>query len=295
MAILSLSNDLTDAKARIGKIVVAFSKHTPPRPVTCDDLGLTGAVTALLKDAIKPNLIQTLEGTPVLVHCGPFANIAHGNSSVIADKIALDLVGPGGIVLTEAGFGEDIGLEKAINIKCRGSGLKPDCIVIVATIRALKCHGGGPPVTPGAVLAKEYKEENLQLLSKGLVNLKAHIENITQVFGLPVVVSVNKFSTDTDAELRLVQSEAKKFGAFDACIGENWEKGGAGAVDLAKAVERAANQVSFDKLNLTYKDEESIKEKIEKIAKNVYKAGSVEYTELAERRIQVSKIWFIVV
>ena len=167
MAILALANSLADAKRRIGSIVVAFSKHSPARPVTCDDLGLTGAVTALLKDAIKPTLIQTLEHTPIFVHCGPFANIAHGSSSAIADKIALDLVGREGIVLTEGGFGADIGLEKAINIKCRATGLKPDAAVIVATVRALKCHGGGPPVTPGAVLAKEYREENVELLSKG--------------------------------------------------------------------------------------------------------------------------------
>lgn len=287
MAILALADDLADAKKRIGNIVIGFSKHNPPRPVTCDDLGVSGAVTALLKDAIKPNLIQTLEGTPVLVHCGPFANIAHGNSSAIADKIALDIVGPTGIVLTEAGFGADIGLEKALNIKCRTSGLKPDCAVIVATVRALKCHGGGPPVTPGAVLAKEYKEENLELLEKGLVNLKAHVENITQVFGMPVVVCVNKFSTDTEAELELVRSKAKTFGAFDAVISRGWEQGGAGAVDLAKAVDRACHEAAPKQNKFTYENEESIKTKIEKVAKNVYHAASVEYTELANERIRL--------
>ncbi|KAH9406591.1 Monofunctional C1-tetrahydrofolate synthase, mitochondrial [Tyrophagus putrescentiae] len=287
MAVLSLANDLADAKQMIGKIVVAFSKHTPPRPVTCDDLGLTGAITALLKDAIKPTLIQTLEGTPIFVHCGPFANIAHGSSSAIADKIALDLVGRDGIVLTEGGFGSDIGLEKAINIKCRATGLKPDAAVIVATVRALKCHGGGPPVTPGAVLAKEYKTENLELLAKGLVNLKTHIENITQHFGLPVVVSVNRFATDTNAELELVRSSAKQFGAFDAVISRGWELGGEGVVDLAKAVERATKEASPGKLTLLYDNSESIKEKIEKVAKNIYRAGSVEYSELAEKRIKL--------
>lgn len=159
MAILALAEDLADVKRRVAKVVVATSKHSTPRPVTIDDLGVTGAVTALLKDAIKPTLIQTLEGTPVFVHCGPFANIAHGSSSIVADKLGLELVGPDGFVLTECGFGADIGLEKFINIKCRVSGLVPDCAVIVCTVRALKCHGGGPTVTPGAVLAKEYKEE----------------------------------------------------------------------------------------------------------------------------------------
>lgn len=221
------------------------------------------------------------------MHCGPFANIAHGSSSAIADKIALDLVGPDGIVLTEGGFGADIGLEKAINIKCRATGLKPDAAVIVATVRALKCHGGGPPVTPGAVLAKEYKTENLELLSKGLVNLKTHIENITQHFGLPVVVSVNRFATDTDAELELVRSNAKQFGAFDAVISRGWELGGAGVAELARAVQLATQTASPGKLTLLYKNSESIKDKIEKVAKNVYRAAKVEYTELAEKRIKV--------
>src|SRR5699024_2982204 len=157
-----------------------------------------------------------------------------------------------------------------------------------ATVRALKCHGGGPAVTPGAVLAREYKEENLELLAKGLVNLKTHIENITKHFGLPVVVSVNKFATDTDAELELVRSEAKKFGAFDAVISRGWEQGGAGVVDLARAVERAIKEASPGKLTLIYKNEESIKDKIEKVAKNVYRAAKVEYTELAEKRIKVN-------
>lgn len=289
MAILSLANDLTDAKDKISKIVVAFSRHDPPRPVTCDDLGVTGAVTALLRDAIKPTLIQTLEGTPIFVHCGPFANIAHGSSSAIQDKIALDLVGPKGIVLTEGGFGADNGLEKAINIKCRNTGLKPDAAVIVATVRALKCHGGGPQVTPGAVLAKEYREENLGLLAKGLVNLQVQIENINKHFGLPVVVSVNKFATDTDAELELVRSEALKFGAFDAVVSRGWEAGGGGVADLARAVERATMEAAPDKLTLLYENEESIKAKIEKVAKNVYRAAKVEYSELAERRIKVRR------
>lgn len=232
-------------------------------------------------------MVQTLEGTPIFVHCGPFANIAHGNSSAIADKIALDLVGPNGIVLTESGFGADIGLEKAINIKCRATGLKPDAAVIVATVRALKCHGGGPPVTPGAVLAKEYRTENLELLSKGLVNLKTQIENITQHFGLPVVVSVNRFATDTEAELELLRSSAKQFGAFDAVVSRGWELGGAGVVELAQAVQQVTQTTSPRKLTFLYQENESIKDKIEKVAKKVYRAAKVEYTDLAEKRIKV--------
>lgn len=319
MAILSLSNNLTELKQRIANIVVACSRHTPPRPVTCDDLGLTGAVTALLKDAIKPTLIQTLEGTPVFVHCGPFANIAHGNSSVIADKIGLELVGPDGFVLTECGFGADIGLEKFLNIKCRASGLAPDVVVIVATVRALKNHGGGPPVTPGAVLPKEYREEvgffdlretcfevfdsfsafkNLELVRAGLDNLRVQIENITHEFGLKVVVAINRFFTDTDAELELIRAGSLKFGATDACVSRHWEFGGAGAVDLAKAIIKASegqppngtvqkNHVGYKHI---YDDGDSIKVKIEKIATKIYRAKNVDFSEQAEKRIEVTLI-----
>ena len=182
----------------------------------CIDLNM------LFQDALKPNLVQTLEGTPVLVHAGPFANIAHGNSSVIADKLALNLVGPTGFVLTEAGFGADVGLEKFINIKARSAGLYPDAAVIVATVRALKTHGGGPAVTPGAVLPVEYKTENLDLLAKGMENLIHHIKTIKNVFGLKLVVAVNRFTTDTQKELEMVRIESIKAGADGAAICDNW-------------------------------------------------------------------------
>lgn len=222
MAVLALCTDIKDARERIGKIVVGYSKDSPPAAITCDDLCIAGAVTVLLKDALKPNLVQTLEGTPVLVHAGPFANIAHGNSSVIADKLALSLVGNDGFVLTEAGFGADVGLEKFVHIKARSSGLIPDAAVIVATVRALKTHGGGPAVTPGAALPKEYTSENLDLLVKGMANLLHHIKTIKSVFGLKLVVAVNKFSTDTQAELELVKNESIKAGADGAAICDNW-------------------------------------------------------------------------
>lgn len=188
MAVLALSKNLSDMKARLGKMVVAFDKAG--NPVTADDLGMTGAMMVLLKDTIEPTLMQTLEGTPVLVHAGPFANIAHGCSSIIADDIALKLVGEDGFVVTEAGFGSDIGMEKFFDIKCRASGRVADAVVLVATVRALKMHGGGPAVVPGAPLKKEYTEENLELLEKGLPNLLKHIEN-GKIFGVPVVVCIN--------------------------------------------------------------------------------------------------------
>lgn len=191
MAVLALSNDLADMKERLSKMVVAFD--TKGAPVTADDLGITGALLVLLKDTIEPTLMQTLEGTPVFVHAGPFANIAHGSSSIVADKIALKLVGESGYVLTEAGFGSDIGMEKFFNIKCRTSGLVPDAVVLVTTVRALKMHGGGPAVTPGAPLKKEYVEENLDLLRQGLPNLIQHIKNGIK-HGVPVVVSINVHS-----------------------------------------------------------------------------------------------------
>lgn len=288
MAILALGQNMLDIKQRIGRIVVAFSKHQPPRPITCDDLGVTGAVMVLLKDAIKPTLVQTLEGTPVFVHCGPFANIAHGNSSVIADKIALELVGPDGFVLTESGFGADVGLEKLVDIKSRASGLKPDLVVLVCTIRALKSHGGGPLVTPGAILPKEYREENLDLVAKGLINLKIHIENIREHFGLPVVVAINKFQTDTENELDLVRKETRKFGAYDSCIANHWELGGEGAIELSRSIidacENAENHFRF-----VYDDSDSIEMKIEKIAKKIYRAEQVEYSEQARKRLQLYK------
>ena len=217
-------------------MVVGYSRQG--EPVTADDLGCGGALTVLMKDAIMPTLMQTVERTPVLVHAGPFANIATGNSSVIADEIALKLVGPDGYCVTEAGFGADIGMEKFFNIKCRYSGLKPKAAVIVATVRALKMHGGGPPVSAGKPLQKEYTEENIELLMKGCCNLKKHIENAKK-FGVNVVVAVNKFKTDTDAEIDVVKGAAMAAGAFAAVLSDHWAQGGEGAADLARAVEQA--------------------------------------------------------
>jgi Formyltetrahydrofolate synthetase len=196
-----------------------------------------------MKDAIMPNLMQTLEGTPAMVHAGPFANIAHGNSSVIADLIALRLVGPDGYVLTESGFGADCGMEKFMDIKCRASGLKPDCVVVVATVRALKMHGGGPKVVAGKPLALEYTAENLELLGRGLCNLTAHVKNALK-FGVRVVVAVNKFTTDTDAEIELIRKAAKEAGAEDAAACTHWADGGEGARDLAEAVIKACDKSS---------------------------------------------------
>uniref|UniRef100_A0A8D3D468 C-1-tetrahydrofolate synthase, cytoplasmic n=1 Tax=Scophthalmus maximus TaxID=52904 RepID=A0A8D3D468_SCOMX len=241
MAVLALTSSLVDMRQRLAKMVVATSRGG--QPITTEDLGVSGALTVLMKDAIKPNLMQTLEGTPVFVHAGPFANIAHGNSSILADKIALKLVGPEGFVVTEAGFGADIGMEKFFNIKCRYSGLRPHVVVLVATVRALKMHGGGPTVTAGMPLPKEYVEENLELLEKGCSNMKKQIEN-AQHFGVPVVVAVNAFKTDTVTELDLVCSVAKAAGAFDAVRCSHWAEGGAGAVALGQAVQRASEAPS---------------------------------------------------
>src|SRR5690606_1993571 len=222
-------------------------------------------------------------GTPAFVHAGPFANIAHGNSSIVADQIALKLVGPDGYVLTESGFGADIGMEKFFNIKCRYSGLIPDAVVLVATIRALKMHGGGPRVIAGAPLDPAYTEENLELLEKGSENMVAHIKNALR-FGIPVVVAINRFTTDTDAEVELVRKIAIEAGAEDAVMTNHWTEGGQGAVELGKAVIAACEKPS--NFQFLYPLEASIKEKIETIAKEVYGADGVEYSEEAERKIE---------
>ncbi|XP_074846492.1 monofunctional C1-tetrahydrofolate synthase, mitochondrial isoform X2 [Carettochelys insculpta] len=280
MAILALTTSQTDMKERLGKMVVANDRNG--HPVTAEDLGVTGALAVLMKDAIKPTLMQTLEGTPVFVHAGPFANIAHGNSSVLADKIALKLVGEGGFVVTEAGFGADIGMEKFFNIKCRASGLVPSVVVLVATVRALKMHGGGPNVTAGAPLKKEYTEENLQLVADGCCNLQKQIQ-IAQLFGVPVVVALNVFKTDSHAEVDLVCDIAKQAGAFDAVPCNHWSAGGRGAVELAQAVRKAARQeISFKYL---YNLELPITEKIRIIAQKVYGADDIELSPAAESQI----------
>ncbi|ESO09783.1 hypothetical protein HELRODRAFT_104956 [Helobdella robusta] len=304
MAVLALSDDLRDMRARLGRMVVASSKSGTP--VTADDLGAGGALTVLMKDAIRPNLMQTLElmhlitsvqhlpfllqnllstqGTPVFVHAGPFANIAHGNSSIIADRIALKLVGQDGFVVTEAGFGADIGMEKFFDIKCRYSGLKPDAVVLVATIRALKMHGGGPTVTAGTPLPREYTEENLELVERGCGNLVKQIENARK-FGLPVVVALNIFGSDTQAELNLVKRLAKEAGAFDAVGSSHWSDGGAGALQLAEAVEKAANQKS--EFKFLYDLNLPLATKMEIIAKEIYGAEGIDILPEAFQRVQL--------
>ena len=282
MAILALSENLADMRERLGKMVVAASKAQ--EPVTADDIGITGALTVLMKDAIRPNLMQTLEGTPVFVHAGPFANIAHGNSSIVADKIALKLVGQDGYVVTEAGFGSDIGMEKFFNIKCRASGLSPNCVVLVATIRAMKMHGGGPQVVAGRPLASEYLEENLELLERGCENMMKHV-SIAKSFGVPVVVAVNSFNSDTESEIELVKTKAIEAGAFDAVCCTHWADGGAGARHLAETVEQATNSVQT-KFKFLYDLDKSIEEKIEIIAKEVYGAKGIEISPEAGEKIK---------
>ncbi|MBK6709541.1 MAG: formate--tetrahydrofolate ligase [Chloroflexi bacterium] len=280
MAILALTTDLTDMRERLGRMVIGTNRAG--EPITADDLGMGGALVVLMKDAIMPTLMQTLEGTAAFVHAGPFANIAHGNSSIVADQIALKLVGEDGYVLTEAGFGADIGMEKFFNIKCRYSGLAPNCVVLVATIRALKMHGGGPKVVAGRPLAAAYTEENLELLETGCSNLRVHIRNAVR-FGVPVVVAVNRFKDDTDAEIEVVRRIAKEAGAQDAVMTNHWAEGGAGAVELGKAVMAACELPS--NFEFLYPLNLSIKEKIETIAKKMYGADGVEYSEEAEQKI----------
>jgi formyltetrahydrofolate synthetase len=269
-------------RERLGRMVIGTNRRG--EPITADDLGVGGALTVLMKDAIMPNLLQTLEGTPAFVHAGPFANIAHGNSSIVADQIALKLVGPDGFVLTEAGFGADIGMEKFFDIKCRYSGLVPNVVVLVATVRALKMHGGGPKVVAGKPLDPAYTQENLDLVDKGCANLEVHIRNARR-FGIPVVVAINHFQDDTPAEIDLIRRRAIAAGAEDAVVATHWADGGAGAVELGKAVIAASEKPS--NFHFLYPLEWSIKQKIETIAREIYGAGSVTYAEEAERKIDL--------
>jgi methylenetetrahydrofolate dehydrogenase (NADP+)/methenyltetrahydrofolate cyclohydrolase/formyltetrahydrofolate synthetase len=278
MAILALTTSLEDTRQRLGRIVIG--QNYDGKPVTAEQLGVAGAMTVLMKDAIMPNLMQTLEGTPALVHAGPFANIAHGNSSIIADQTALRLAD---YVVTESGFGADIGMEKFFDIKCRYSKLIPNVVVIVSTIRALKMHGGGPKVTPGRPLDEAYTQENLPLLEKGSANLVKNVQ-IARLFGIPVVVAINKFQYDTPAEVALVKKVAEQAGAYAAVPSDHWANGGAGAVELAEAVVSACDQPNnFDFL---YPLDWPIKKKIETIASKVYGADGVDYTPLANQQIE---------
>ena len=293
MAVLALSTSLSDMRERLGRMVVASSKAGDP--ITADDIGAGGALTALMKDAIKPNLMQTLEGTPVFVHAGPFANISIGNSSIIADRVALKLAGTEpeeeserdakvGFVVTEAGFDFTMGGERFMNIKCRASGLVPDVAVIVATVRALKVHGGGPEIKPGEQLAEVYRTENVEVLRKGCVNLKKHIENV-RAFGVKVVVAINKFETDTDAEVAVIREEALAAGAEDAIPAEHFAEGGKGAIELAKGVIAASERSEPEKFKLLYDLNGSVQERIEAIAKNMYGAASVTFSEKAQKKV----------
>jgi formyltetrahydrofolate synthetase len=290
MAALAMCDDLADLRERMGRIIIGTSKKGGMRsvgrvePITAEDLNVAGAMTVLLKDAIMPNMMQTLPGSPAFVHCGPFANIAQGNSSIIADKIALKLVGPDGYVVTESGFGADCGMEKFMNLKSRVSGLVPNCVVLVCTVRALKMHGGGPKVVAGKPLDKAYTEENLELLEKGLPNLLQHVENVLK-FGVPVVVAINRFKYDTDAEIALIRQRAKETGAEDAVMHNVWAMGGEGAADLARAVVAACEKPNGFKF--LYEDDMSIKEKIEIIAREIYRADGVDYTPEAEAKIKL--------
>ncbi len=277
MAILALSTDLKDMKARLGRIIVAMNKDG--KPVTANDLGVTGALLVLMKDAIKPNLMQTLEGQPAFVHAGPFANIAQGNNSIIADRIALKLAD---YVITESGFGADIGMEKFFDIKCRASGLVPNCVVLVGTIRALKMHGGGPKVTPGKPLPPAYTEKNLALLEKGVCNLQRNIE-IAKLYGVPVVVAINKFPHDHKAEVELARKAALEAGAEGAFMANHWARGGRGAIELAEAVVAACDKPN--NFRLLYPDTMSIKDKIRTIAQKVYLADDVHFDSKAEAQV----------
>ncbi|MEK6796257.1 MAG: formate--tetrahydrofolate ligase [Spirochaetota bacterium] len=277
MAILAVARDLKDMRERIGRMVVAYSKKG--EAVSADDLEVAGAMTAIMSKAIFPNLMQTIEGQPVLVHAGPFANIAIGQSSILADRIGLKLAD---YHVTESGFGADIGFEKFWNLKCRMSGLTPNCSVIVATVRALKMHGGGPKVVPGKPLDKAYTEKNIALVDKGVANLIAHIETVKKS-GVPPVVCINHFYTDDDGEVAAIRKAAEAAGARVA-LSKHWEKGGDGALELADAVMDACKEKPNFKF--LYDLAEPVEQRIEKIAKEVYGADGVSYTPEAKAKIE---------
>jgi formyltetrahydrofolate synthetase len=277
MAIFALATSSEDLRERLGRIVIGTDRSD--NPVTAEDLGCAGAMTVLMNDALCPNLMQTLEGTPAFVHAGPFANIAHGNNSIVADQIALKLAD---YVVTESGFGADIGMEKFMDIKCRISGLIPNCVVIVATVRALKMHGGVGKIVAGKPLPKELVEENLPALEKGAANMVKNIQ-IAGLFGVPVVVAINTFATDTDREVDLLKKIAQSSGAEAAVKSDHWARGGAGAVELAEAVLSASNKTA--RFEFLYPLEMPIKKKIETIATRVYGADGVDFLPPAEEKV----------
>ncbi|KAJ0403185.1 hypothetical protein P43SY_005179 [Pythium insidiosum] len=286
MAILALTTSLEDMRERLGRIVIGLDRKG--EPVTADDLGVGGALAVLMKDAIMPTLMQTAEGTPVFVHAGPFANIAHGNSSIIADQIALKLAGEDGYVVTECGFGADIGMEKFFNIKCRASGLTPQCVVLVSTVRALKMHGGGPSVVAGQPLDPVYVDENVELLERGCANMQHHIRNALK-FGVAVVVAVNVFASDTPREIELVKAKALEAGATAAVESSHWADGGKGAAKLGQAVvDSCAKMRSLGSpFKFLYPTELSIAEKFETICKEIYGAAKVEFSEEAQKKMAI--------
>lgn len=271
MATFCLSNNIGELKEKLGDIVVAYTYSG--KPVTARDLGANGAMAAVLKDALKPNLVQTLEGTPAIIHGGPFANIAHGCNSIIATKMALHM---SDYVVTEAGFGADLGAEKFLDIKCRKAGIRPDAVVIVATVRALKYNGG--------VAKDQLNEENLEALEKGIPNLLKHIENITQVYKLPAVVAINRFPLDTEAELKLVEDKCKELGV-NVALSEVWAKGGEGGIEVAKEVLKLIEE-SDKQFEYCYDEEMSIKDKLKAIATRIYGADGVDYTSEANKQIK---------
>jgi formate--tetrahydrofolate ligase len=279
MAVLALATDLHDLRARLGRIVLATT--TDGKAVTCEDLGVAGSMTVLLIDAIKPNLLQTLEGGPAFVHCGPFANIAHGNNSIIADRVAL---ATNEIVATEAGFGADMGAEKFFDIKCRASGLAPDAAVVVATVRALKMHGGVGKIVAGKPLDPALLEENVAAVRAGAANLAKQIENVT-MFGVPAVVAINSFPTDTTAEVEAIREVALEAGADDAVVATHFTDGGRGAADLANAVWAAASR--GPQFRLLYPDDAPLGEKILTIATKVYGADGIELLPAAKKALKL--------
>jgi len=276
MAILAIAKDLKDMRERIGKMIVAYNKRG--KPITTEDLEVAGAMTAIMAKTIMPSLVQTIEGQPVFVHAGPFANIAIGQSSITADYLGLKLAD---YHLTESGFGADIGFEKFVNLKCRFSGLKPDCAVIVATVRALKMHGGGPSVKPGKALDKAYTEKNMELLEAGMSNLMAHIETVQSV-GVTPVVCINHFYTDHDEEIDLIRKAVEAKGVRVA-VSKHWLKGGAGAIELAEAVVAACEEPS--NFQYSYQSDDTIIEKIEALTKQVYGGDGVDFSDEAKQKI----------